>query len=156
MATTLDFTKLLDETGWKLLTLLQQNARTSYSKLGEEVGLSTPAVIERIRKMEEAGIIKGYRVELDESKLGFGMTAFIRLESHADHYQQILEMVEKAPEVRQCFYITGRASFILKVVISSVAHLEDFIQTLTPFGNTATSIVMSAPVQNKPLSPPKR
>lgn len=146
--------KELDQTDWNLLQALQENARLSYSELGRRVGLSTPAVIDRIRKMEDAGVIKGYKVEIDTQKLGYGITAFLRLESDADQYSDVLPFAEESPEVEHCYYITGRASFILKVNVTSVGHLEAFIKKASVFGNTATSIVMSSPIKDKTIQPP--
>jgi Lrp/AsnC family leucine-responsive transcriptional regulator len=150
-----DHSRELDQTDWKLLQALQENARLSYSELGRQVGLSTPAVIERIRKMESSGIIKGYRVELDSVALGYGITAFVRLESGAHQYTSVLPFAEAAPEIERCYYITGRESFIFKVNVTSISHLEAFIQQAAVFGNTATSIVMSTPIKDKFLPPPQ-
>lgn len=151
---TSEIKKLLDPTGWRLLEVLQSDARLSFSEIGRRVGLSTPAVIERIRKMEEAELITGFSVQLNYEKLGFPITAFIRLETHPDVHANLQAKLQEAPEVLQCYYITGRASFILKVVVSSVSHLEKLIEKLAVYGQTYTSIVMSMPVQNKPLTPP--
>lgn len=149
-----EFKKLLDPTAWRLLEVLQENARLSYSEIGRRVGLSTPAVIERIRKLEDAGVIRGYRVELDAEKLGYPITAFIRLESNPEQHASVMLFIKDALEVQQCYYITGRESFVLKVCVVSVGQLEAFIQRLSRYGNTATSLVMSTPVQNKGFSEP--
>lgn len=145
-----------DQTDWQLLLALQENARASYSELGRKVGLSTPAVIDRIRKMEEAGVIRGYRVELDPKKLGYTITAFVHLESQASEYSRVLPFIEESVEIEQSYYITGRESFIFKVNVTSIGHLEAFIQKVAAFGNTATSIIMSSPAADKPLYPPQK
>lgn len=151
-----DSKKERDQTDWQLLLALQENARASYSELGRKVGLSTPAVIDRIRKMEEGGVIKGYRVEIDPKKLGYDITAFVHLESHASEYDNVLPFVKGCPEIEQCHYITGRASFIFKINVTSIGHLESFIKKVAAFGNTDTSVIMSSPVEDKPLYPPQK
>ncbi len=149
---TLD-SSLLDATGWRLLCELQKNARLSYAELGRRVSLTLPAVAERIRKMEDAGIISGYRVELNASRIGLPITAFIRISIVGDVFTRITKVVAELPEVVECHRSTGADSFIMKVQVRSVEHLESLIDKLTPFGSTATSIVLSSPVQRRDLTP---
>lgn len=145
----LNFNHLLDETGWRLLSLLQTNARLSYSEIGRQIGLSTPAVIERVRKLESAGIIEGYQAKVDIEKLGIGIIAFISLNTVPEKHTSINEFLKKAPEVQESHYITGQASFMVKVAASNVHQLEKFIDRLSKFGTTNTSIVMSTTVDRR-------
>ena len=140
---------MIDETDWKLLIELQNNARTSYAELGRRINLTTPAVIERIRKLEDAHIITGYRAEIDAAKIGLPITAFVRMSISGVDYSRIIEVAEKTKEVLECHRGTGGDSFIMKVAVADVAHLQDLIDKLTPYGITTTSIVLSSPVKNR-------
>jgi Lrp/AsnC family transcriptional regulator, leucine-responsive regulatory protein len=137
----------MDAIDWKILKQMQREARISYAELGRRVGLTTPAVIERVRKLEHAGIITGYRAEIDTAKVGLTITAFIRMSISGVDYSRIIEVAENAPEVLECHRGTGGDSFIMKVAVSSVEHLQNLIDRLTPYGITTTSIVLSSPVK---------
>jgi Lrp/AsnC family leucine-responsive transcriptional regulator len=139
--------KILDNVGWHILRELQENARLSFSELGRRLKLSTPAVAERVRRMEEAGIIKGYRAEVDTEKLGLPITAFVRLNvvSRAVNVK-VIALAEDSPEVLECHRLTGNDCFIMKIVVPSVAHLESFIDRLASHGTPTTTIVLSSPV----------
>ncbi len=145
--------KLLDAKGWKLLQELQENARTSFAELGRRVGLSTPAVAERVRNLEAAGIVTGYRAEVDLGRLGLPMLAVIRMSVVGDVLSRITAVAQQMPEVLECHRGTGADSFIMKVAVASVAHLEALIDRLTPYGTTSTSIVLSSPVARRTLTP---
>jgi Lrp/AsnC family leucine-responsive transcriptional regulator len=141
---TLDPNRLLDYTGWQLLRELQQDARITYAELGRRVGLSLPAIAERIRKMEEAGIITGYRAEVDPAKIGYPVTAFIWIRTAGEHsLQKMKVIVPHLPEVLECYHLTGVDYFIIKVVVDSIQGLEQVIERLQPYGQTTTSIVLS-------------
>jgi Lrp/AsnC family leucine-responsive transcriptional regulator len=144
--------KLLDQIGWKLLHELQLNGRLSYAELGRRVGLTTPAVVERVRRMEEAGIILGYHADIDPMKIGMPITAFIRMSVVGDVFTKITNLVKNSPEVVECHRGTGADSFIMKVNVRSVEHLEALIDRLTPWGTTSTSIVLSSPVERREIS----
>ena len=151
---TLEIEKLLDDTGWQLLRALQQNARLSYSEIGQRVGLSSPAVAERIHRMEDAGIISGYHVELNRSKLGYPITAIIRMStSPGDQCTRFATFVQEIPEVLECYRVTGSDSLIMKVMASSVEHLESLIDRLSAHGQLTTSMVLSAPVTRRVVKP---
>src|ERR1700730_4139048 len=117
----LEIEKLLDETGWHILQALQHNARLSYSELGQRVGLSSPAVAERVRRMEDAGIIRGYHAEVDLSRIGFPITAVIRVSSSVgESCTRLASYAQDIPEVLECYRVTGSDSLVLKVVGLSV------------------------------------
>lgn len=139
----------MDDIDRKLVRELQQDARTSYAELGRRVGLTTPAVIERVRKLEDAGVITGYRAEIDTSKVGLPITAFIRMSITGIDYSHIIETVQGADEVLECHRATGGDSFIIKAAVRSVEHLQEVIDRLTPYGITTTSIVLSSPVKRR-------
>ena len=149
----LESEKLLDDIGSAILRELQENARVSFVELGRRVGLTSPAVIERVRRMEDCGIITGYRAEVDPSKIGQPITAFVRLSVGTDVLARINSLMKDWPEIVECHRVTGGDSFIMKIVVSSVEHLESLIDRLTPFGTTSTSVVLSSPVKKKELRP---
>jgi Lrp/AsnC family transcriptional regulator, leucine-responsive regulatory protein len=140
---------MIDPIDWKILKELQINARLAFAELGRRVGLTTPAVIERVRKMEDAGVITGYRVEIDTAKVGLPITAFIRMSITGVDYSHIIEVASEAPEVMECHRGTGGDSFIMKVAVADVGHLQTLIDRLTPYGITTTSIVLSSPVKSR-------
>ena len=144
---------MIDEIGWKIIRELQVNARITFAELGRRVGLTTPAVIERVRKLEDAQIITGYRAEIDAAKVGFPVTAFIRMSISGIDYSHIIEVAKKSSEVLECHRGTGGDSFILKVAVADVEHLQNLIDKLTPYGITTTSIVLSSPVKSRIIEP---
>ena len=145
--------RVLDAVGWKLLCELQENARLPYSELGRRVGLTPPAVAERLKRMEETGIITGYRVELDLERLGLPLTAFIRVMPREGRCPQIIEFATCLPEVLECHRVTGEEAAIMKVVVRSVQHLQALIDQLIPLGETVTSLVLSSPVTHRVVGP---
>src|SRR6266542_2326232 len=114
----------LDETGKKLLSALQENARLSFAELGRRIGLSPAATAERLRRLEDAGVVKGYRVEVDREALGLPIMAIIRLSCDGAMYRPFLKAVHALESVIECHHVAGGDAFILKVVASSVEQLE--------------------------------
>ena len=151
---TLETEKLLDSTGWQLLQALQQDARLSYTQLGQRVGLSAPAVAERVRKMEDAGIISGYHAEVNRAKIGFPITAIIRMSTFSgERCGRFAAFTQGVPEVLECYRVTGSDSLIMKVMAASVEHLEALIDQLSAHGQLTTSMVLSAPVMRRVVTP---
>ena len=142
---------ILDDIDRKILHELQVDARTSYAELGRRVSLTTPAVIERVRKLEDAGVITGYRAEIDTAKIGLPITAFVRMSITGVDYSHIIEVAQRSNEVLECHRGTGGDSFIMKVAVASVEHLQEIIDKLTPYGITTTAIVLSSPVKRKTI-----
>ncbi len=140
---------MIDDIDRKILRELQGDARASYAELGRRVGLTTPAVIERVRKLEDARIITAYRADIDPSKIGMPITAFIRMSITGVDYSHIIEVAEESNEVLECHRGTGGDSFIMRVVVESVEHLQEVIDRLTPYGITTTTIVLSSPVKGR-------
>ena len=134
---------LLDDIGWKILSELQQNARMPFAELGRIVGLSTPAVTERVHKMEEAGIIVGYRAHIDPAKVGLPILAFVNVKVGGENLSHFMEVAGTHPEVLECHRVTGAESFLLKVAVSDVTHLEALLDALMPYVATTTSMVLS-------------
>ncbi|MGB7546878.1 MAG: Lrp/AsnC family transcriptional regulator [Terracidiphilus sp.] len=145
----MDSTILLDSYGRKILGELQSNARLSMAELGRRIGLSPTATAERMKQMEEIGILHGYTVEIDREALGLEVMAFIRMSCGGQHYHRLLEYVETLEEVRECHHLTGGDDFLLKVTTTSMADLEALIEALLPYGNPVTSLVLSSPVERR-------
>jgi Lrp/AsnC family transcriptional regulator, leucine-responsive regulatory protein len=136
----------LDAIHLSILRILQADARTSYSALARQVGLSTPAVIERVRKLEDAGIITGYCLGLNLEALGYSVSALIEVKTDPMRYEKIIEFARKTPEIRECYFVTGESSFVARVVSQTVGDLQQLIQKLGMYGSTRTSVVLSSPV----------
>lgn len=147
----LETTKLLDDIGWHILRELQENGRMSFAELGRRVGLSIPAVTERVHRLEDAGVITGYRVDIDLTKVGLPITAFMRLSIVGDISPRLIASLKEIPEVKECYRVTGADSFVMKVFVSSVEHLELLIDKLLPFGTTTTTIVLSTLVARRTI-----
>jgi Lrp/AsnC family leucine-responsive transcriptional regulator len=141
-----DSTGLLDEVGHQILSNLQQDARISYAELGRRVGLSPAATAERMRRLEEAGIIRGYRVDIDREALGFQVLAIVRLSCDGPKYRPFLKAVKTMDLIAECHHVAGGDAFILKVMAGSVADLEQLVERLLEYGVPTTSIVFSSPV----------
>ena len=110
------------------------------------MGLLTPAVTERVRRLEDAGLIVGYRARINPSALGYSITALIEVATPPHRYQQMLEFAQTSKAVRECYFVTGESSFVAKVMTSSVEHLQELIQQLGFYGSTRTSVVLSQPI----------
>ena len=145
----------MDEIDWKILKELQIDARTSFAELGRRIGLTTPAIIERVRKLEDAKIITGYRAEIDTAKVGLPIVAFIRMSITGIDYSHIIETVKESNEILECHRATGGDSFVMKVAVADVEHLQIIIDKLTPYGITTTSIVLSSPVKSRVIEQKK-
>ena len=137
---------LLDKIGWHILQELQENARIPFAELGRRVGLSTPAVAERVRNMEDAGIIRGYRAEVDPKACGYNISAFIRVNVAGDKLQHFVEIAKGCPEVLECHRVTGAESFVLKMAVTDMNHLESAIDSLMPYVATTTSMILSSAI----------
>ena len=138
--------KLLDRIGLNILAALQENARMALARIGEKVGLSSPAVAERVKKMEEIGIITGYHARIDPEVMGRSVTAFIELTTDARNYPAVKSLAAEVPEITSCHHVSGEASFILYVRVDAVADLEPLVARFSPLGHTRTAIVLSTPV----------
>lgn len=142
----------MDDIDRTLLNELQRDARMSYAELGRAVGLSAPAVTERVRRLESSGLITGYHAHVDLKEAGYGIVAFIRLSTPPEIAGQLERIAEKTPEVLEFHRVTGTEGFVVKVGASSIEHLERVLVTLLPYGQTTTSIVLSSPVDWRSIS----
>lgn len=145
----------IDGVSWKILNAVQRNGRISLKALAAEAGLSLPATSERLKRLEEAGVIDGYRAVVHPETLGYGVTAVIGVTALKPAKSRLLEHLRSMPEVLECLHVTGQDSYLLKVVTRDLAHLEDFVGSINAFGETRTSIVLSQPIRLRPISVPQ-
>lgn len=141
----------LDAIAWKILETLQQSARLSFAELGRKIGLSTPAVAERVRRLEEAGVITGYHAALNMAKLGVPIRVLVRLTIHGGDLQvsRTVKAIKEMPEISRCHRITGAESFVIEADVVSIRHMEALIDRLSTLGATSTSTVLSSPVERR-------
>lgn len=141
--------KLLDDTNLRLLGELQRDARLSLAELGRRVGLSPPAVGERLGRLELAGVVTGYRVELDPRALGFALSAVLRIRPAPRQLATVAELARATAEVVECVRVTGDDCYVMRVHVRDVGHLEEVIDRFAPYGATTTAICQSAPVPQR-------
>lgn len=143
--------RLLDGTNHRLLAELQQDGRLSLAELGRRVGLSAPAVGERLARLEDAGVIAGYRADVDPAAVGYPLAAVVRVRPIPRQLPKVAELARATPEVVECHRITGEDCFFLRVHVRSMAHLEEVLDGFGLYGQTTTSIIQSSPVPRRAL-----
>lgn len=151
--------ELLDEVNCRLLTALHADPRVSMSALARQLGMSAPAVTERVQRLERAGVIAGFRMEVDPAALGLPVTAFARVRPAPGQLVKVAELADALPEVSECHRITGEDCFLLKIHAPAVDQIETTLDQFLLHGQTTTSIVVSTPVPPRPLPvdpPPRR
>ena len=147
--------QLLDAVNLQLLEHLDRDPRLTMSALGRRVGMSSPAVTERVRRMEEAGIIVGYRLDLNPAALGLPIAAYIRVSPSPGQLPKVAELARQLPEVVECHRITGEDCFIIKVHIPAMDQLDRILDRFLLYGMTTTSIIQSSPVAPRSLPVPR-
>lgn len=143
--------ELVDGTNRKLLAELQHDARLSLAELGRRVGLSPPAVAERLQRLEDAEVITGYHAEVDPRALGYALSAVFRIRPSPRQLPKIAQLARDTPEVVECRRITGEDCYVMSLHVRSVEHLEEVLDRFALFGQTTTSIVQSSPVPRRAL-----
>lgn len=143
----------IDNLNWKILKCLQENARQSNAEIGRQVGISSPAVSERIKKMEDLGVIQGYNTLVSPFEIGYQLKAIITMRAFMGKLKPFLEKVKTYDEIVNCYRITGDENFVMEVVLKNQKHLEQFIDQLIVYGETKTQIVLSHVVKQKELKP---
>jgi Lrp/AsnC family leucine-responsive transcriptional regulator len=133
----------LDPTDWAILAELQRDGRIALSELGRRVNLSASATTERVRRLESAGVITGYRAEVDLAKVGYAVLAVVRLKYPGNRHEPLHALLADRPEILECLRTTGDDCYTLKVAATSMPHLEQVVNDLTGFGSTTTNIVYS-------------
>lgn len=135
----------VDQFDRAILNVLAADARAPIASIARQVGLAPSTVAERVRRMEHRGVIRGYRVDVDLSKLGFALTALVRLTGQNVSSHSLLgKVVDRVPEVQHCHRVTGQEGWVLTVAARDVAHLESVIETLAHYGLPTTSVILSS------------
>ena len=146
---------IIDSLNVKILKCLQLNARLTNAEIGRQVGISSPAVSERIKKMEDVGIIEGYKTIVSPFEIGYQLKAIITLRAFMGKLKPFLEKVKTYDEVINCYRITGDENIVMEVVLKNQKHLESFIDQLITYGESKTQIVLSRVVKQKSVIPIK-
>jgi len=144
----------LDRTDWRLLAELQRDGRASYAELARAVAMSASAVAERIRRLEEAGVIAGYQATVDAERVGLTVMAFVRVRYPTGNYRPFHAMLDSTPEVIEAHHVTGEDCFILKVLARSMRHLEEVTGRIAGLGPVTTSVVYSSPLAARSIADP--
>ncbi len=139
----------MDDIDINILEILQKDARISMKDLAHKVGLTAPATSQRVKKMEEIGIIQGYGAILDLDKLGKKIRAFISMSIPHDDYNSLIDFAKKNTSIIECYHVTGRDSMIFKVLVKDISELEKLIDKLKKYSDTNTSVILSSPIDNK-------
>ncbi|URM92201.1 Lrp/AsnC family transcriptional regulator [Streptomyces sp. MRC013] len=140
-----------DATDWRILRALQADGRASFADLARAVSMSASAVTERVRRLEEAGVITGYTAVVDREALGLPVLAFVRLRSPHGDYEPFHDLLEATPEVLEAHHVTGDDCFVLKVAARSMRHLEEVSGRIGALGPVTTSVVYSSPLPRRPV-----
>jgi Lrp/AsnC family leucine-responsive transcriptional regulator len=150
-----DGKSLLDETNLRLLKVLSADPRASAAKVARLIGMSAPAVRERIARLEEAGVIRGYRLDIDAAALGLPVTAWVRIRPGPGQLPKITELAGRTPQVTECYRISGEDCFLFKVHVPAIDALETVLDEFLLYGQTHSSLVVSTPVPPRiPLAGP--
>ena len=144
--------EILDPTNVTLLTELQDDARLTLAELGRRVRLSSPAVAERLQRLERSGTVGGYHAEIDPRALGLTLSVVLRIRPAPREIHKVAELAQRTPEVTECVRVTGEDCFVMRAHVRDVLHLEEVIDRFVIYGQTTTSIVQSAPVPERGLS----
>ncbi|GAB5472269.1 MAG: Lrp/AsnC family transcriptional regulator [Maribacter sp.] len=139
----------IDEINWKILEMLQKNARVALKDLAKEVGLASPTVSERIQKMEDAGIIESYHTKINLDKLGYSLGVYITIKIRFGQTQRFQEFIQTVPEISECHKLTGRDCMLLRGFVRDPKHLEDLNIRLAVYGELTTSLVLSSIMDGK-------
>jgi Lrp/AsnC family transcriptional regulator, leucine-responsive regulatory protein len=141
--------KILDETNLLLLDELANDGRVGMAELGRRVGMSAPAVAERVQRLERAGVITGYRAEIDPAAVGYPVEAIVRMRPSPGQLQRVRELAAELPEVAECHRITGEDCYLMRLHLRAIDELEELLDHFTPHGQTTTSIIHSTPVPRR-------
>ncbi len=144
----------VDGLNWLILEILQKNARVTTSEIAKKVGLSSPSVAERIQKMEDAGIINGYKAQLNMENLGYTLGVYISIKIRFGQVENFTEYVQAVPEICECHKLTGNDCMLMKGYVKDPKHLEDLNKRLANYGELTTSLLLSSIVKERTYSAP--
>ncbi len=145
----------LDDVNLRLIAELQVDARLAHAELGRRVGLSPPAVAERLQRLQETGVITGYHAAVDPRALGLQLSAILRIRPSPREIPKVAQLARDTPEVVECHRITGDDCFFMKLHVRDVEHLETVIDSFAFYGQTTTSIMQTSPVPYRPIGVPE-
>ncbi|ALC24566.1 Lrp/AsnC family transcriptional regulator [Streptomyces pristinaespiralis] len=141
-----------DATDWRILEALQTQGRATFAELARAVSMSSSAVTERVRRLEEAGVIEGYAAVVDQERIGLPILAFVRLRYPNGNYKPFHDLLDATPEILEAHHVTGDDCFVLKVAARSMSHLEQVSGKIGALGSVTTSVVYSSPLRRRPIS----
>lgn len=139
----------MDTVDYQIIKILESNGRTSIKKLAEKVSLTPPAVAERIRKLEETGVIVGYKAIIDPKKFGKNINAIIMITLNPDKRKEFLEFANENSSILECHHLTGGFSMAIKAVFNGMSDLDALVGKIQQYGNTQTHIILSSPIEHK-------
>ena len=139
----------LDATDYRIIDELIADGRISLAELGRRVSLSSPAVAERVKRLEQGGVITGYRAEIDPRALGYQLTAIVRVKPAVRQLSKIAALAEQIPQIEECLRITGEDCFYMKLHLGSIEELPSVLDQFLLYGETTTSIVNATPVPRR-------
>lgn len=142
----------LDDTDWRIIDALQRDGRASFADLARTVAMSPSAVTERVRRLEERGVIAGYSAVIDAERLGYAIMALVRLRYPTGNYKPFHDLLAATPEIAEAHHVTGEDCFVLKVLARSMRHLEEITGRIAGLGAVTTSVVYSSPLPRRPLT----
>jgi Lrp/AsnC family transcriptional regulator, leucine-responsive regulatory protein len=143
----------VDPTDWRILEALQRDGRASFADLARAVAMSPSAVAERVRRLEETGVITGYRAVVDPERVGLQVMAMVRLRYPTGNYRPFHALLDSTPEIIEAHHVTGEDCFVLKVLTRSMRHLEEVTGRISGLGAVTTSVVYSSPLTGRALAP---
>ena len=144
-----------DAVNLRILRELSKNPRLTMAELGRRVGLSSPAVTERVRRLEETGVIQGYRLDINAAALGLPIAAYVRVRPNPGQLSRIADLARRIPEIVECHRVTGEDCFILKVYLPNLEQLDRILDSFLVYGTTTTSLIQSSPVVFRSLPLPE-
>lgn len=145
---------VLDDVNRRILNALAMEPRLSTSALARKVAMSTPAVRERVKRLEEVGVIRGYRLDIDPAAIGLPVAAWVRIRPGPGQLPKIAELAARVPQVSECHRISGEDCFLIKVHVPRIEDLEDMLDQFLLYGQTTSSFIVSSPVLPRPVLPP--
>jgi Lrp/AsnC family transcriptional regulator, leucine-responsive regulatory protein len=142
----------VDPTDWRILAELQSDGRASFAELARAVAMSPSAVAERVRRLEETGVITGYRAVVDPERVGLQVMAMVRLRYPTGNYRPFHALLDSSPEIIEAHHVTGEDCFVLKVLTRSMRHLEEVTGRISGLGAVTTSVVYSSPLTGRAIA----
>jgi len=144
----------LDNKAWLLLQALQADGRAPLKALADATGLSMPATAERLKRLQESGVIRGYQAQVEPAAVGYGVRAIVGIHVPQPGKRALLDRLAELPEVLECHHVAGEDSYVMQVVATSLQDLERFLAGINGYGETRTSIVFSTPIERRGLARP--